>query len=119
MLIVPILGVLASCTLGEFFTLLPIGCFIENPGKIWPSRQLTEKKYCHGISNLLCKNANFKSIHTITYYRIYFNPNISRHNMFTHTQPHAVLLVLMNSFASGNGGIVNFHEFLSSFAQPI
>ena len=44
MLIVPILGVLASCTLGKCLELLPIGCFIANPGKIWPSRHFTSKK---------------------------------------------------------------------------
>ena len=111
MLIVPILGVLASCTLGECLTLL----FTYRVFHCKPRKNLTikttycKKIYFHGISNLLCKKAKFKYIHTCAYYRIYFNPNISRHNKFTHTQPHA-WWIQSCSFASGNGGIVNFHD---------
>ena len=79
MLIVPILGVLASCTLGKCLKLLPRGCFIANPGKIWPSRHFTAKKrYFHGISNLLCEFSRFLNLHL--------------HNLF-HTNFHLVQVI--------------------------
>ena len=80
MLIVPILGVLASCTLGKCLELLPIGCFIANLGKIWPSRHFTSKKKDTSMEFQTCY-VNFSRF-----------LNLHLHNLF-HTNFHLIQVI--------------------------